>query len=208
MGRYTDAKCRLCRREGIKLFLKGTRCETPKCPITKRNSPPGQQRSFRRRMSEYGTRLREKQRFKRMYGLYETQFRRFYHQAERMPGNTGNNLMTIVESRLDNVLYRAGFAASHAQARQLVRHGHIEVNGRRVNIPSFLVEAGQSVRPRKGRGREDRIRATIEEMKGREIPSWLSVSEADLEIRIVAAPIPGEMMVPVESQLIVELASR
>lgn len=207
MARITDAKCRLCRREGIKLFLKGAKCDSPKCPISKRETVPGMH-TMRRRMSSYGTHLREKQRAKRVYGLLDRQFARFFELAEREKGNTGENFIRLLESRLDNVLCRAGFATSHNHARQVVAHGHVRVNGRKVDIPSYLVKAGDKISPA-GKDRSQRIfRAGLEETRGRMPPSWLAIQPDALEIQVVSAPALGEVQVALKDQLIVELASR
>ena len=208
MARYTGAVCRLCRRERTKLFLKGTRCESPKCPIEKGRPPPGEHGRGRVRESEYLLQLREKQKAKRFYGILEGQFRSYYEEAARSKGVTGEELMRICELRLDNVVYRAGFAMNRAMARQLVSHGHFEVNGRKVNIPSYRVRPGDTVAVR---GRSKSIGRIVENASyagGREIPDWLSSNLRDLETRVIAAPDRNQIDVPVQEQLIVEYYSK
>ncbi len=207
MARWIDAKCRLCRREGIKLFLKGAKCDGPKCPVSKRETTPGMHQS-RKRPTAYGIHLREKQRAKRVYGLMERPFKRVFAEAARAKGNTGENFLRSLESRLDNILYRAGWATSHAHARQIVGHGHIRVNGRRVDIPSFVVAAGDSVTPVPRERSTKIVKAAMEESRGRQIPTWLTVDPAQLVVKPTVAPVLAEIQVPVRDQLIVELASR
>lgn len=207
MARWIDAKCRLCRREGIKLYLKGAKCDSPKCPVSKRETTPGMHLS-RRRMSAYGVHLREKQRAKRVYGLLERQFKRVFSEASRLKGNTGENLIRGLESRLDNVLYRGGWAASHAHARQLVAHGHIRVNGRRVDIPSYVLAPGDHVTPAARERSQKQVRAALEETRGRTVPSWLLVDADQLLLKMTIAPVIAEVQVPLRDQLIVEFASR
>ena len=208
MARYTGPVCRLCRRERTKLFLKGTRCESPKCPIEKGRPPPGEHGRGRVRESEYLLQLREKQKAKRFYGILEKQFRGYYEEAARSKGVTGEELMRICELRLDNVVYRAGFAMNRPMARQLVNHGHFEVNGRKVNIPSFRVRVGDKVAVR---GRSKTMGRIIENASfagGREIPDWLSTNLKELEASIIAAPERNQIDVPVQEQLIVEYYSK
>lgn len=214
MARYTGPVCRLCRREGMKLYLKGSRCDGPKCPIVKKqpakNYPPGQHGQRRtRRPSEFGLQLREKQKVRRYYGVLETQFRKLYGEAVRRGGVTGDNLLQLLESRLDNVVYRMGFADSRAQARQLVRHGHFVVNGRKTNIPSYLVRAGDviAVRP-ESRSRE--YFSTIGDvLMTKQAPDWLTVSTDDLSGRVVNLPTRDQMEIPAFNEnLIVEFYSR
>ncbi len=207
MARWVDAKCRLCRREGIKLYLKGAKCESPKCPVSKRETTPGMHQS-RKRPTAYAIHMREKQRVKRVYGLLERQFKRVFSEAGRAKGNTGENLVRGIESRLDNLLYRAGWAASHAHARQVIAHGHIRVNDRRVDIPSFVVESGDRVNPVPRARSQKIIRAALEETRGRTVPSWILVDTEQLEVKVTAAPVLAEVQVPVHDQLIVEFASR
>ena len=208
MARYTGPVCRLCRRERTKLFLKGTRCESPKCPIEKGRPPPGEHGRGRVRESEYLLQLREKQKAKRFYGILEKQFRGYYEEAARSKGVTGEELMRICELRLDNVVYRAGFAMNRPMARQLVNHGHFEVNGRKVNIPSFRVRVGDKVAVR---GRSKSMGRIIENASfagGREIPDWLSTNLKELEAQVIAAPERNQIDVPVQEQLIVEYYSK
>ena len=214
MARYTGPVCRLCRREGLKLYLKGARCEGHKCPITQRNPPrnfpPGQHGQRRtRRPSEFGVQLREKQKVRRYYGILETQFRKHYTEAERRGGVTGDNLLQILESRLDNVVYRMGFADSRRQARQLVRHGHFTVNGRKTNIPSFLVRPGDAVSVRK----ESRVREYFKDfsdvLNSKRAPEWLSVDAASLGGKVLSLPVREQIEVPPFNEaLIVEHYSR
>ncbi len=209
MARYAGAVCRLCRREGMKLFLKGERCYTEKCAIEKRNFAPGQHGKARRqKMLGYGVQLREKQKVKRIYGVLEDQFRRYFEQAERIQGITGEVLLQLLERRLDNVAYRLGFATSRPQARQLVRHGHFAVNGRKVDIPSFLVKAGDVVSVRQGSQKNVTIQHAIEEVKGRGVPEWLSLEGEQFTGKVVSLPTREQINLPVQEQLIVELYSK
>ncbi len=208
MARYTGAVCRLCRRERTKLFLKGTRCESPKCPIEKGRPPPGEHGRGRVRESEYLLQLREKQKAKRFYGILEGQFRSYYEEAARSKGVTGEELMRICELRLDNVVYRSGLAMNRPMARQLVSHGHFEVNGRKVNIPSFRVRPGDRVAVRRRSKTMGRIIENASYAGGREIPDWLSSNLKDLEVQVVAVPERNQMDVPVQEQLIVEYYSK
>jgi small subunit ribosomal protein S4 len=209
MARYAGAVCRLCRREAMKLFLKGERCYTEKCAIEKRNFPPGQHGKRRApKMLGYGLQLREKQKVKRIYGVLEDQFRRYFEQAERIKGITGVTLLQLLERRLDNVTYRCGFATSRPQARQLVRHGHFAVNGRKVDIPSFLVKAGDVVTVRTGSQKSVTIAHAIEEVKGRGVPEWLQVDAGAFTGRILSLPTREQINLPVQEQLIVELYSK
>ena len=208
MARYLGPSCKLCRREKTKLFLKGTRCESPKCPIEKGRPPPGEHGRGRVRESEYLLQLREKQKAKRFYGLLEKQFRGYYSEAARSKGVTGEELMRICESRLDNVVYRAGFAMNRPMARQLVSHGHFEVNGRRVNIPSFRVKPGDTVEVR---GRSKDIGRIIENTSyagGRVIPEWLSPDLKQMKVQVNTLPERNQIDAPVQEQLIVEYYSK
>lgn len=207
MGRHTDPKCRLCRREGVKLMLKGARCETAKCPIEKRSKPPGMHVFRRRRPTPYGVRLREKQKIKRYYGVGEAQFRRFFQMAGREKGNTGENMLALMERRLDNVVKLAGYAWSRAQARQLVAHGHIEVNGRKVDIPSYLVEEGDTIRPEPKDAILDAARATRDD-QGHPEAGWLAINEADLTVRVVRLPVRADVTVEIDEGMVVEFCSR
>ena len=208
MARYTGAVCRLCRREGMKLFLKGERCYTEKCAIEKRNMPPGQH--GRRRASKvqgYGVQLREKQKVKRTYGVLEEQFRRYFERADRTRGITGETLLQLLEVRLDNAVYRMGFATSRAQARQLVRHGHFTVNGKKVDIPSYSLKAGDVVTVRPTSKENASILHAVGEVKGRGIPEWIAL-EGELGAKVVSMPTRAQINLPVQEQLIVELYSK
>jgi small subunit ribosomal protein S4 len=207
MARYVGPVCRLCRREGMKLFLKGERCYTEKCAIEKRNSPPGQHgRARKQKMQGYGIQLREKQKVKRIYGVLENQFSRYFEKAARHRGVTGVSLLQALETRLDNVIYRLGFSTSRAQARQLVRHGHFFVNGKKVNVPSYAVRPGDEVRVRPGSVKVAAIAHAMEEVKGRGIPEWL---QTDGELgRVRSVPTRDQINLPVQEQLIVELYSK
>ena len=208
MARYSGPVCKLCRREKTKLFLKGTRCESPKCPIEKGRPPPGEHGRGRVRESEYLLQLREKQKAKRFYGILEKQFRSYYAEAARSKGVTGEELMRICESRLDNVVYRAGFAMNRPMARQLVNHGHFEVNGRKVNIPSYRVKPGDQITVRQRSKSMGRLIENISYAEGREIPDWLSPNLKDMAVSVLALPERGQMDIPVQEQLIVEYYSK
>jgi len=209
MARYIGPVCRLCRREGMKLFLKGERCYSDKCAIEKRNVPPGQHgRARRAKMVGYGIQLREKQKVKRTYGVLENQFRRYFEAADRQKGITGELLLQMLERRLDNVIYRLGFATSRAQARQLVRHGHFNVNGRKVDIPSYQVRLGDVVAVRQTSAENPAIQHAMEEVKGRGIPDWLLLDSAARSGRISSLPTREQINLPAQEQLIVELYSK
>ncbi|HXE80025.1 MAG TPA: 30S ribosomal protein S4 [Vicinamibacterales bacterium] len=209
MARYTGPVCRLCRREGMKLFLKGERCYTEKCAIEKRNFPPGQHGKARRsKIAGYGIQLREKQKVKRIYGVLEDQFRRYFEAADRQRGITGETLRQLLERRLDNVVYRLGLATSRPQARQLVRHGHFLVNGKKVDIPSYSLRPGDVVSIRPGSQKNPVIAHAMEEVKGRGIPGWLSFDAATGSGRVVSLPTREQINLPVQEQLIVELYSK
>ncbi len=209
MARYLGSVCRLCRREGMKLFLKGDRCFTDKCAIEKRSYPPGAHGSnFRQKQSEFGLQLREKQKVKRIYGMLEKQFRRFFAQASKKKGMTGENLLMLLEKRLDNVVYRMGFASSRNEARQIVRHGHIELNGKRADIPSMLVRVKDLVAVREKSRTNPHIRNAMEAARRKGTTGWVEVDPAKFTGRIVAEPIREEMTLPIQEQLIVELYSR
>jgi small subunit ribosomal protein S4 len=209
MARYIGPVCRLCRREGMKLFLKGERCYTDKCAIEKRNVPPGQHgRARKAKVVGYGIQLREKQKVKRTYGVLENQFRRYFEAADRQKGITGALLLQMLERRLDNVVYRLGFATSRPQARQLVRHGHFTVNGRKVDIPSFAVRQGDSVAVRQGSAENVTIQHAMEEVKGRGVPEWLLLDASGQSGRISQLPTREQINLPVQEQLIVELYSK
>ncbi len=208
MARYTEAVCRLCRREGQKLFLKGDRCYTQKCAMECRAFAPGMHGQSRSKTSEYGQQLREKQKAKRYYGLLESQFRSYFDMAERRPGQTGENLLSILESRLDNVVYRLGFAMSRAEARQLVSHGHFTVNGRKVNIPSYLVKPGMVISLKDSSKSLEKIKANVEANAFRQAPKWLDYDANNLVAKVTAAPAREDIDLPIEEHLIVELYSK
>ena len=208
MARYTDASCRLCRREGQKLFLKGDRCYTEKCAMVGRAYPPGMHGQGRSKTSEYGSQLREKQKAKRYYGVLESQFRSYFEMAERRPGQTGENLLAILETRLDNVVYRLGFAMSRAEARQLVTHGHITVNGKRVNIPSFLVKPGMIISLRERSRSLEKIKSNVEANAFRQPPKWLEYDANNMIVKVVGVPAREDIDLPIEEHLIVELYSK
>ena len=208
MARYTGAVCRLCRREGQKLFLKGERCYSEKCSVGIRAYAPGQHGQGRKKSSEYGLQLRAKQTARRFYGVQENQFHHYFEIAERKPGITGDNLLRILESRLDNVVYRVGFASSRAEARQLVGHGHFEVNGKRVDIASYLLKAGDVVSIcEKARGL-DKIKAVVEANSARPVPQWIDVDREALTAKVINLPNRDQIDAPVEEQLIVEFYSK
>ncbi len=210
MGRYTGPSCRLCRREGVKLMLKGARCETAKCPLERqwRNNPPGMHSWRRRRSSEYGIRLREKQKVKRYYGIFERQFMRYFSMAEKQKTNTGAALLGLLERRLDNVVYKLGFALSRASARQAVSHGHVYVNGRKVNVPSALVKVGNKITVKPSDKSKNLIKQQMEELGEPHVQNWLSLDAAKLEGLVLAMPSRDDVTIPVEENLIVELCSR
>ncbi len=209
MARYTGPSCRQCRREGKKLFLKGDRCYSDKCAVTRRATIPGQHGKARqRKVSEYGVQLRAKQSARRYYGVLESQFAKYYDMAERKPGITGENLLQILESRLDNVVYRIGFASSRKEARQLVRHGHYTLNGHKANIPSILLKAGDVVAV-SARGRQtDKIKEVAEANAPRPVPKWLDVDAAKLEAKVIEMPARDDIDLDVEEHLIVEYYSK
>jgi small subunit ribosomal protein S4 len=208
VARYTDAVCRLCRRENMKLFLKGERCLSDKCAINKRNYAPGQHGQRRAKLSEYGLQLREKQKVKRTYGVLESQFRRYFQKAARSKEVTGSELLILLERRLDNVVYLMGFADSRAQARQLVQHGHIRVNGRRVNIPSFLIKQGDVVEPRDKSRDLDIVRSAVERLSQKQMPAWIHVDSESMRGVVQALPKRHDLTMPFHEQLIVELYSK
>lgn len=209
MARYTDPVCRLCRREGAKLFLKGDRCYTDKCAIERRNYPPGQHGQGRRRkVSEYAVQLREKQRLKRMYGLLEKQFRRYFDMAERSRDITGEALLTFLERRLDNMVYRLGLATSRAEARQLIRHRHFTVNGRRVDVPSFLVSEGDQIVVRERSRAKDVFKRAVEISQRRGVPEWLELDAEAFTGKIKRLPAREELTMPINERLVVELYSK
>ena len=208
MARYTDEQCRICRREGQKLFLKGSRCYSDKCSISRRNYAPGQHGQRRAKLSEYGTQLREKQKTKSYYGVGEKQFRGYFQMASNKKGVTGDNLLQILESRLDNVVYRLGFGASRAQARQLVNHGQFAVNGKKVDIPSYLVKAGDVITVRENKKENATIKANVEANAARPVPAWLELNNETLSGKVVRLASREDVDIPVEEHLIVELYSK
>ena len=209
MARYVGPVCRLCRREGMKLFLKGERCYGERCAVERRNVPPGDHGKGRKaKLQGYGLQLREKQRLKRMYGVLERQFRRYFEAADRRKGITGETLLQLLERRLDNVVYRLGFATSRPQARQLVRHGHFLVNGRRADIPSYSLRAGDRVSVKAASAKAPAIAYAMEEVKGRGIPEWLELDVEGLAGRLASIPTREQLNLPVQEQLIVELYSK
>ena len=208
MARYSESVCRLCRREGMKLFLKGDRCFKDKCAIERRNYPPGQHGRRRSKLLGYGIQLREKQKVKRIYGLLESQFRLAFARAERRKGITGSNLLEELERRLDNVVYSLGFAASRAQARQLVRHGHVTVNGRKVSIPSYRVSKSQVVAIKEKSRTNEQIKASVETARARGVPAWLDLSPETFSGTVVELPKREDIKLPIQEQLIVELYSK
>ncbi|OGS69721.1 MAG: 30S ribosomal protein S4 [Firmicutes bacterium RBG_13_65_8] len=208
MARYSGPVCRLCRREGMKLFLKGERCYTAKCAVDRRGTPPGEHGASRRKTSEYGVQLREKQKARRIYGVMEAQFRRYFSRAARTKGVTGTALLQTLERRLDNVVFRMGLADSRAEARQLVRHGHFEVNGRKTDIPSFLVREGDVVAVREKSRGVPVIQQAAEGATQRTAPAWLDVDYPNLRGKVLRLPMREEMDVPISEHLIIELYSR
>jgi small subunit ribosomal protein S4 len=208
MARQYGSVCRICRRENQKIFLKGDRCYTEKCAFERRGYPPGQHGQGRIKFSEYGLQLREKQKIKRMYGMLEKQFRMLFEKADRMKGITGANLLSMLERRLDNVAYRCGFANSRAEARQLVRHGHFTVNGRKVNIPSYMVSKGDLIEVKTKSRNVARVSAALEAVKRREIPQWLEIDSAGFKTRVRDIPSRDDVTAPMEERLVVELYSK
>ena len=208
MARYTGAVCKLCRREGKKLYLKGERCYTGKCAIERRAYAPGQHGQSRKKATEYGLQLRAKQQAKRYYGIQEGQFYKYFLMAERKQGVTGENLLRICESRLDNIVYLLGWANSRAEARQLVTHGHYKVNGNKVNIPSYLIKAGDEIAIKDKSKESTKIQATLEANASRPVPQWLDLNAEAQTAKVLALPTREQIMVPVEEHLIVELYSK
>lgn len=208
MAKYTGSVCRLCRREGQKLYLKGDRCFTPKCAIDRRAYAPGQHGQGRKKVSEYGLQLREKQKARRIYGILENQFRRYFEKAERQPGVTGENLLRLLERRLDNVIYRLGLGSSRSEARQLVRHGHFLVNGRKVNIPSYLIRVGDVITVRDKSKESPRVKELLERAGDRTPPAWLELEAEQARARVVDLPARDQIDATVQEHLIVELYSR
>jgi small subunit ribosomal protein S4 len=207
MARYTDAKCRLCRREGMKLFLKGARCFTDKCAIERRNYPPGQHGLNRGKLTPFGVQLREKQKAKRIYGVIEGQFRSYFHAAEREKGVTGENLLKFLECRLDNVVHRLGFASSRREGRQMVAHSHFQVNGRKVSVPSFLVSVGDVIQLRPSSKMQARVDDNLNAGRG-QVPQWLTLDPNEKKGTVRSMPLREDIQIPVSEQLIVELYSK
>ena len=208
MARYKESVCRLCRREGLKLFLKGDRCYGDKCAFERRGYAPGDHGQIRKKYSDYGVQLREKQKLKRMYGLLERQFRGYFEKADRQKGITGTNLLLFLERRLDNMVFRMGFANSRTEARQLVRHNHFLVNGKPVNIPSYLVNVGNEIQVREKSRKVERIREAMEIVARRGIPQWLELDKNNFSGVVKALPSREELIMPVQEQLVVELYSK
>lgn len=209
MARYTGSVCRLCRRERMKLFLKGDRCFKEKCAIERRAYPPGQHGQRRgRRTLGYGLQLREKQKVKRIYGVQEKQFRNYFKKADKKKGITGENLLVALETRLDNVVYSLGFGGSRSQARQLVRHGHILVDGQKTTIPSFSAAVGQVISVKEGSRKNDFIKASVDTARGRGVPEWLELDPENFTGKVLNLPVRDQIKIPIQEQLIVELYSR
>jgi small subunit ribosomal protein S4 len=208
MARYTDPVCRICRREGLKLFLKGSRCFSRKCSFERRSTPPGMNTQRRRKVSEFGIQLREKQKVRKTYSIMEKQFRNYFEKAEQRKGMTGENLLRLLEMRLDNVVYRMGLARSRAEARQLVSHGHFTVNGRPTNIPSYPTKAGDRIEVRESRRGREYFKTASETIKAAQIPDWVSVDAAKLSGSIVTEPVREQMPLEFNEQLVVEYYSR
>jgi small subunit ribosomal protein S4 len=208
MARYTAAVCKLCRREGIKLFLKGERCYKEKCAIDKKNYAPGQHGKTKRKLSDYGVQLREKQKVKRIYGVLEAQFRGYFRKAVKMEGMTGVNLLVTLERRLDNVVYRSGIAMSRSQSRQFVTHGHITVNGKKVDIPSYLLKEGDVVGVKESSKVRDIVKLSLDTAEGRGVPQWISLDKAELQAKVLKMPVREDISSDIKEHLIVELYSK
>lgn len=208
MARYTGPSCRLCRRQNMELYLKGERCYTDKCAIKRRNYPPGQHGQLRAKVTDYGVQLREKQKVRRIYGILEKQFRSYFEKADRMKGVTGENLLSLLERRLDNIVYRLGFASSRTEARQLVKHSHFILNGRKVNIPSILVKAGDVIELREKSKKITSINESLEAVVRRGIPQWVELDKDAYKGVIKNLPVREDITMPIQEQLIVELYSK
>ncbi|MFH1024347.1 MAG: 30S ribosomal protein S4 [Planctomycetota bacterium] len=208
MARMTGAKCRVCRRLGTKLFLRGSRCESLKCAVTRRETPPGMHPWGRGKPTEYGKRFKEKQKIRGTYGLLEAQFRRFFEKASRQKGNTGENLLVLLERRLDNVVFRLGLATSRAQARQIIRHGHIRVNGKKVDVPSSQVDVGDVVAPAANPAADKLFRSCADASRAREVPKWLEFKDNPMSGRVLSLPVPSDVPVSFDMHMVVEFASR
>lgn len=208
MARYRESTCRLCRREGLKLFLKGDRCYSEKCAFERRGYAPGDHGQLRKKFSDYGVQLREKQKLKRMYGLLEKQFRGYFDKADKAKGITGSNLLLSLERRLDNMVFRMGFANSRTEARQLVRHNHFLVSGKPVNIPSYLIKPGDEVQVREASRKVERILEAMRTISRRGVPQWLEIDKANFKGIVKTLPVRDELTMPVREQLVVELYSK
>ncbi len=208
MARYIDHKCKLCRREGMKLFLKGQRCFTDKCALSRRDYPPGVHAQRRSKVTDYGLHLREKQKLKRVYGVLERQFRRYFREAEKFKGNTGENLLSLLERRLDNVVLASGFALSRNHARQMINHGHFRVNDRRVDVPSYRVRPGDKIGVRDNTKTRKMVSEAVEVNKSQVVPDWLSVQGDAIQAEVVGLPTREHVPHPIQEQLIIELCSK
>lgn len=208
MARYTEASCKLCRREGMKLYLKGERCYKDKCALEKKSYPPGQHGQLRKKLSDYGVQLREKQKVKRIYGMLEGQFRLYFEKASRMEGITGENLLQLLERRLDNAVYRAGFASSRTQARQLVRHNHFTVNGKKVNIPSYILKVGDVIELKEKSRDNVLIKESLETSDGRGVADWMTINKDSFKATVNRLPERGDIAYDIQEHLIVELYSK
>ena len=208
MARYVGPACKLCRREGVKLYLKGERCTTGKCALDRRGTAPGQHGAGNKKMREYGKQLREKQKTKRYYGILEKQFYNYFVEAERKEGMTGENLLTLIERRLDNVVYRMGMAESRKEARQLVTHGHFSINGKKANVPSIIVKQGDVIALREGARASEKFKGLMEVMESNNAPKWLEVDNSAVSAKVIALPKRDDIDFPFEEQLIVELYSK
>jgi len=208
LARYRESLCRQCRSEGVKLFLKGDRCYTDKCASERRGYAPGEHGQMRKKLSDYGVQLREKQKLKKMYGLLESQFRNYFKKSDRQKGVTGSNLLIMLERRLDNIVFRLGFANSRAEARQLVMHSHFRINGKKVNIPSYLVSAGSVIEVSEKSRNMARIKESLETVARRGLPQWLELDKANFRGVLKALPTREDLVMPIQEQLIVELYSK
>ena len=208
MARYIDPVCKLCRREGGKLFLKGARCYKEKCAIDKKNYAPGQHGKVKRKLSDYGVQLREKQKVKRIYGIMETQFRGYFRKAVKMEGITGVNLLVSLERRLDNVVYRSGIAMSRPQARQFITHGHVMINGEKVDIPSYLIKEGDIISIKESSKIKDIVKLSLETAEGRGVPQWISLDKTEIQAKVLKMPVREDIYADIKEHLIVELYSK
>ena len=208
MARYTGPSCRVCRREGENLFLKGERSYTDKCSVTRRQYAPGQHGQSKKKLSEYGVQLREKQKAKKFYGVLESQFRKYFELAAKTRGMTGENLLKILETRFDNIVYRLGYARSRSEARQLVRHGHFSINGRKVDIPSYILKPNDLIEVREGSKGDEIFKEILESTESKVVPAWLSADHDNLKGSVVAAPAREDVDLPVQEHMIVELYSK